>query len=129
MQKGTGTSVTAHKFEVWLAGIKFENYCVGFVRGPAATCEAAAKKFTDGSCWRLSKVVLDIFTTSAYFSTPVAVRVDLGKSTVENAGTLSGVPHPAVHAVPPLRWNANSQEHLRALPHCFKVKINDYKHW
>ena len=128
-QKGTGTSVTAHKFEAWLVGIKCENYCVGFVRGPAATCEAAAKKFTDGSCWLLSKVSLDTHTAFAYISTPVAVRVDLGKSTVENAGTLSGVPHPAVHPVPPLRRNASSQEHLRALHHCFKIKINDYKHW
>ena len=72
---------------------------------------------------------MDTHTAFAYISTPVAVRDDLGKSTVENAGTLSGVPHPAVRPVPPLRWNASSQEHLRALPHCFKVKINDYKHW
>ena len=121
MQKGTGTSVTAHKFEVWLAGIKCENYCVGFVRGPAATCEAAAKKFTDGSCWLLSKVSLDTYTTSAYISTPVAVRVDLGKSTVENAGTLSGVPQPAVHPVPPRtvadagRINTNKCTDLLAL--------------
>ena len=28
-QKGTGTSVTAHKFEAWLVGIKCVNYCVG----------------------------------------------------------------------------------------------------
>ena len=129
MQKGTGTSVTAHKFEAWLVGLKCENYCVGFVRGPAATCEAAAKKFTDGSCWLLSKVSLDIYMAFAYIFTPVAVRVDLGKSTVESAGTFSGVRHPAVHPVLPLRWNASFQEHLRALPHCFRLKINDFKHW
>jgi len=120
-QKGTGTSVTAHKFEAWLVGLKCENYCVGFVRGPAATCEAAAKKFTDGSCWLLSKVSLDTHTTSAFIYTPVAVRVDLRKSTAENAGTLSGVPQPAVHPVPPRtvadagRINTNKCTDLLAL--------------
>ena len=33
-QRGTGTSVTAHKFEAWLVGIKCENYCVGSRFGP-----------------------------------------------------------------------------------------------
>ena len=64
---------------------------------------------------------MDTHTAFAYISTPVAVRVHLGKSTVENAGTLSGVPQPAAHPVPPRtvadvgRINTNKCTDLLAL--------------
>ena len=100
-QKGTDKPVVGHKFEACLVGVTAENYCIGFVRGSVPACKAAAQKFTDGSCWLLSKVSLDNYTASAYTSTPVAVRIDLDKSTLQHTAEDSGVPPPAVHPVPP----------------------------
>ena len=100
-QKGSNNRTTAHQFEAYLVGIRGEGYCVGFVRGPLATCKAAAEKFADGSSWHLSKVCLDTKTPSALISTPAPLRVDLSKSTLTAANSDSGATQPAAHPVPP----------------------------
>ena len=93
-------TVTSHKFETWLVGIKGDEYCVGYVKGSESACQRAKEKYTDGSVWSLSKVTFDNYSDAKYISTPIPFRVDLGKSTLT---LLSGdsAPEVAEHAVLP----------------------------
>ena len=70
------------KFECWLVGPNAEEYCIGYFRGSEAECKKAKGKYADHCVWSLSMVSLDTWTKPMYISTPVAVRVDLSKSTM-----------------------------------------------
>ena len=98
--KKTGDKITAHKFEVFMIGLKATSYCKGFVKGSRSDVQEAQRKFPDGSMWTLSKVNLDTYTQAQFISTPVIFRVDMARSTLE-VSTFSGVAQPAEHAVPP----------------------------
>ena len=76
------STVTAHKFEVWLVSDNPQDYCIGFIKGSKAECERAKTKYHNDSVWKLSKVSLDTYTGTAYISTPIQFRVDLAKSTM-----------------------------------------------
>ena len=82
-QKKDGKLITAHRFEVYLVGLKGESYCLGFVKASQQQCQKARADYKDGSMWLLSKVVLDTYTSSNYISTPVPFRVDLTKSSLK----------------------------------------------
>ena len=43
----------------YLASLKGESYCLGFLKGSQQQCEKARAEYKDGSLWLLSKVVLD----------------------------------------------------------------------
>ena len=97
--KRSDKDITQNKFEARLVGISSQHYCVGFVKGTAAQVQQAKDKFTDGSVWELSKVVLDVFTQSAFISTPVLCRVDVLKSTmvaIDNEDTIKQMPDQAI---------------------------------
>ena len=98
--KKNGETITAHKFEVCMVGLKSTSYCMGFVKGSSSAVKEAQRKFADGSMWALSKVSFDTYTQAQYISTPGTFRVDLSRSTLETS-TFSGVAQPAEYAVPP----------------------------
>jgi len=100
-QKKDGKRITAHRFEVYLVGLKGESYCIGFLKDSQQQCEKAKAQYKDGSTWLLSKVVLDTYTSSNYIATPVPFRVDLRKSTLKTMAGVSGAPQPALHPIPP----------------------------
>ena len=95
--RSNGADCTMYKFEAILIGTDASAYLRGYVKGTAAQAREASKKFRDGSCWLLSKTVLDSFTNAAFISTPVPHRVDLAKSTLTPA-SLDTLP---THPVPP----------------------------
>ena len=95
--RSNGADCTMYKFEAILIGTDASAYLRGYVKGTAAQAREASKKFGDGSCWLLSKTVLDSFTNAAFISTPVPHRVDLAKSTLTPA-SLDTLP---THPVPP----------------------------
>ena len=95
--RSNGADCTMYKFEAILIGTDASAYLRGYVKGTAAQTREASMKFGDGSCWLLSKTVLDSFTNAAFISTPVPHRVDLAKSTLTPV-SLDTLP---THPVPP----------------------------
>ena len=50
------------------------------MRGAGKDVKAAEEKFKNNTAWRLTKLALESRVDAAYLSTPVKVKVDLGKS-------------------------------------------------
>ena len=99
-KKGTETTVTAYKFEVWIVGINGQEYCIGQVKDNEEACQRYLSEYTDNKVGALSKVVFDTYTAAQYISTPISFRVDLAKSTVTWLDISAGSTYEALSTMP-----------------------------
>ena len=96
--KADGQRKTGSTFQCFLVGTKGESYCQGFVKGSLAEQQKAETKFKYGSSWKLTKAVFD-FTTPAYISSPIKLKMDMNKSVLEACAAADGMV--AAFPVPP----------------------------
>ena len=100
LSKRDGSEQKGKRWECYLLGEDPEMYCVGFVRGSDDAMKKAALRFVNGSVWVLSKSVLDTSTNIAYISSPLKMRLDLGKSSLVSPTTAPAKELPAAPMPP-----------------------------
>ena len=97
LNRRTNSEMKAQRFETWIVGENPQHYCLGIIKGSAQDIQQALLRYEEGSVWELSKVNFDNSVQLHYISTPVAVRVELTKSTLRRLPNQDMSKHP----VPP----------------------------
>ena len=87
-----GQKKTGQNFKCYIVGERPCDYVIAVARAPKA--HEAHAKYTDGSCWKMSKVSFDAKMVAGYISGPIKCCINVGATTFQSlpGAEASGLP-------------------------------------